>query len=142
MNEIRIGELVISRIVEDDRALFEPASFIPDSTPDAIAAERGWMGERFFDAQTGCFVLAVHSYVVRAGGRTILIDTCVGNAKQGRRRAGWNGGNWPWLENLAAAGVRPEDVDTVVCTHLHVDHAGWNTRLLNGRWVPTFANAE
>ena len=142
MDEIRIGELVISRIVEDDRALFEPASFIPDSTPDAIAAERGWMGERFFDAETDCFVLAVHSYVVRGGGRTILIDTCVGNAKQGRRRAGWNGGNWPWLENLAAAGVRPEDVDAVVCTHLHVDHAGWNTRLLNGRWVPTFANAE
>ena len=142
MNEIMVGRLRIARVVEDDRALFEPATFFPDSTPAAIARERGWMGERFFDEASGCFVLGVQSYVVRAGGRTILIDTCVGNDKQGRRRESWNGGNWPWLENLAAAGVRPEDVDTVVCTHLHVDHAGWNTRLVDGRWVPTFPNAE
>ncbi len=141
MNEIRIGGLTISRVIEDDRTLFEP-SFLPDSMPDAIAAERGWMGERFFDDASGCFVLVVQGYVVRGGGRTILIDTCVGNHKEGRRRDSWNGGNWPWLENLAAAGVAPEDVDTVVCTHLHVDHAGWNTRLVDGSWVPTFANAE
>ncbi len=142
MNDIAIGSLVVSRVVEDPRALFETARFFPDSTEDAIAEARGWMGERFFDAESGCFVLAVQSYVVRAGGRTILIDACVGNHKQGRRRASWNGGNWPWLENLAAVGVAPEDVDTVVCTHLHVDHAGWNTRLVDGRWVPTFPNAE
>ena len=142
MNDIVIGGLVVSRVVEDARALFEPARFFPDSTEDAIADARGWMGERLFDAESGCFVLAVQSYVVRAGGRTILIDACVGNHKQGRRRESWNGGNWPWLENLAAAGVAPEDVDTVVCTHLHVDHAGWNTRLVDGRWVPTFPNAE
>ncbi len=142
MDDITIGNLVVSRVVEDPRALFEPANFFPDSTETAIAEARGWMGERFFDAKSGCFVLAVQSYVVRAGGRTILIDACVGNHKQGRRRESWNGGNWPWLENLAAAGVAPEDVDTVVCTHLHVDHAGWNTRLVDGRWVPTFPNAE
>ncbi len=142
MNDIVIGGLVVSRVVEDPRALFERARFFPDSTEDAIADARGWMGERFFDAESGCFVLAVQSYVVRAGGRTILIDTCVGNHKQGRRRDSWNGGNWPWLDNLAAAGVAPQDVDAVVCTHLHVDHAGWNTRLVDGRWVPTFPNAE
>ncbi len=142
MNDLTIGDLVVSRVVEDARALFEAARFFPDSTADAIAEARGWMGERFFDGASGCFVLAVQSYVVRTAARTILIDTCVGNHKQGRRREGWNGGNWPWLENLAAAGVQPEDVDAVVCTHLHVDHAGWNTRLVDGRWVPTFPNAE
>ena len=99
MNDLTIGNLVVSRVVEDPRALFEPANFFPDSTEAAIAEARGWMGERFFDAKSGCFVLAVQSYVVRAGGRTILIDACVGNHKQGRRRESWNGGNWPWLEN-------------------------------------------
>ncbi len=142
MSDIEIGDFTVSRVVEDERALFEPETFFPDSTPEAIAAERGWMGERFFDGATNSFVLAVQSYVVRTPARCILVDACVGNHKQGRRRPSWNGGNWPWLENLAAAGVHPDDVDTVICTHLHVDHAGWNTRLVDGRWVPTFPNAE
>jgi glyoxylase-like metal-dependent hydrolase (beta-lactamase superfamily II) len=142
MTDMTFGELTVSSVVEDPRALFDSKRFFPDATEDAIAEARGWMGERFFDGASHSFVLAVQSYVVRTGGRTILIDTCVGNHKEGRRRESWNGGNWPWLDNLAAAGVRPEDVDAVVCTHLHVDHAGWNTRLVDGRWVPTFPNAE
>ena len=142
MADLKFGDLVVSSVVEDPRALFDVSRFFPDATETEIAAARGWMGERFFDGASDSFVLSVQSYVVRAGGRTILIDTCVGNHKEGRRRDGWNGGNWPWLENLAATGVQPEDVDAVVCTHLHVDHAGWNTRLVDGNWVPTFPNAE
>ncbi len=88
-------------------------------------------------------LLAVQSHVVRIGGKVILVDTCVGEHKPRTRRAEWNARSGSgYLANLAAAGCRPEDVDFVLCTHLHVDHVGWNTRLDNGRWVPTFPNAR
>ena len=142
MKAIPIGDIAIAQVVEDQRALFDPSGFLPDVGPATIEAERGWMTPRYFDAETGSLVLCVQSYVFRAGGRNVLVDTCVGNGKQGRGRESWNDGDWPWLENLAAAGYAPDDIDVVLCTHLHVDHAGWNTRLEDGRWVPTFANAE
>ena len=85
--------------------------------------------------------LSIHSFVLRTAHHTILIDTCVGNHKE-RSIDSWNQMNTPYLERLAAAGVKPEEVDYVFCTHLHVDHVGWNTRLQDGRWVPTFPNAR
>jgi glyoxylase-like metal-dependent hydrolase (beta-lactamase superfamily II) len=142
MAALRIGDIEIHQILENPRALFEPARFFPDWTPEAEAEHRGWMAPRFFDAELGRVILCVQSYVFRTRNRTVLVDTCVGNHKEGRRSAQWNNGNWPWLENLAHAGFRPEDIDVVTCTHLHIDHAGWNTRLVDGRWVPTFPNAE
>ena len=142
MNDIDVGAILVKPVIENERALFVAENFVPDSTPEAIAAERSWMEPRFRDPETGDLVLTVQSYVFETGGRTILIDTCVGNHKQGRNRESWNGGNWPWLENLQAAGYAPDDIDIVLCTHLHVDHAGWNTRLIDGRWAPTFPNAE
>ncbi len=142
MSTIEIGAIAIKQVMEDERALFMPENFVPDSNPEAIAAERGWMEPRFYDAASGALVLSVQSYVFETEGRTILVDTCVGNDKQGRNREDWNGGNWPWLENLAACGYAPEDIDVVLCTHLHVDHAGWHSRLRDGEWVPTFPNAE
>lgn len=75
------------------------------------------------------------------GPATILVDTCLGNHKK-RRNPGWSGLDTPFLDRLRAAGVAPEQVDFVMCTHLHVDHVGWNTRLVDGRWVPTFPNAR
>ena len=142
MDSVQVGDITVKRVIEDAQALFDPASFLPSSTPQAIAAETGWMTPRFYDPATGNLILCVQSFLFQTNGKTILIDTCVGNGKEGRRRESWNHGNWPWLENLGAAGVAPEDVDIVLCTHLHVDHAGWNTRLEDGRWVPTFPNAE
>jgi glyoxylase-like metal-dependent hydrolase (beta-lactamase superfamily II) len=142
MAAMRVGEITITPVLENPRALFEAARFFPDWDPAVEAAHRHWLAPRFLDAATGQIVLCVQSYVFRTKDRTVLVDTCVGNGKQGRRSEKWNDGNWPWLENLAAAGVRPEDVDVVACTHLHVDHAGWNTRRVDGKWVPTFPNAE
>jgi glyoxylase-like metal-dependent hydrolase (beta-lactamase superfamily II) len=95
-----------------------------------------------FDAASGWLKLSVHSWLIQIGGRTILIDTCVGNHKSRSARPKWHLLDTPYLQRLAAAGVRPEQVDMVMCTHLHVDHVGWNTRLENGRWVPTFPNAR
>ena len=84
----------------------------------------------------------MHSWLIEIGGRRILIDTCVGNHKSRPARPKWHQLDTPYLQRLAAAGLRPEQVDMVMCTHLHVDHVGWNTRLDNGRWVPTFPNAR
>jgi glyoxylase-like metal-dependent hydrolase (beta-lactamase superfamily II) len=85
---------------------------------------------------------SIHAFVVRAPGLTVLIDTCVGNDKDRGGRAPFHMMRTPFLEDLAAAGVAPEAVDLVLCTHLHVDHVGWNTRLAGGRWVPTFPRAR
>jgi glyoxylase-like metal-dependent hydrolase (beta-lactamase superfamily II) len=85
--------------------------------------------------------ISVHSFVLRADGRNILIDTCCGNDKK-RSLAPVNMQHWPYLENLARAGLQPQDIDLVMCTHLHFDHVGWNTRLEDGTWVPTFPRAR
>jgi glyoxylase-like metal-dependent hydrolase (beta-lactamase superfamily II) len=80
--------------------------------------------------------------VIESGDRRILVDTCVGNDKLRPTIPGWNRRQGPFLADLAAAGFPPESIDTVLCTHLHVDHVGWNTRLEKDRWVPTFPNAR
>src|SRR6202161_639314 len=91
--------------------------------------------------------MSIHALVIEAPdgtrtGRRILVDTCLGNDKEGRRIPTWNKLNLPFLADLAAAGFARESIDTVLCTHLHVDHVGWNTMLDGGKWVPTFANAR
>src|SRR5262245_14673739 len=87
-------------------------------------------------------VFAFHSAVIRSPRATILVDTCSGNDKERPHKPRYQRKNWPYLANLAAAGFAPEDIDYVLCTHLHADHVGWNTRLLAGRWVPTFPRAR
>jgi glyoxylase-like metal-dependent hydrolase (beta-lactamase superfamily II) len=80
--------------------------------------------------------------VIKTTRATILVDTCSGNDKERPHKLRYHRKNWPYLANLLAAGFAPEDIDNVLCSHLHADHVGWNTRLLNGRWVPTFPNAR
>ena len=88
-------------------------------------------------------MLCFQSYVVRTPHHTILVDSCVGNDKNRPARPMWNmKSDSVYMDGLAAAGIGVEDIDFVLCTHLHVDHVGWNTRLQDGRWVPTFPNAR
>src|SRR5919202_6149739 len=101
-----------------------------------------WMTPSHYDAASGFLKLSVHSWLLRVGRRLVLIDTCVGNHKPRPARPKWHLMQTRYLERLADAGVRPEEIDVVMCTHLHVDHVGWNTRLENGRWMPTFPNAR
>jgi glyoxylase-like metal-dependent hydrolase (beta-lactamase superfamily II) len=84
---------------------------------------------------------SIHSFVIESDNRRIIIDTCVGNDKERTIKA-WNLLHGPFLADLALAGFPADTIDTVLCTHLHVDHVGWNTRLAEGRWVPTFRNAR
>jgi glyoxylase-like metal-dependent hydrolase (beta-lactamase superfamily II) len=150
MKPIRLGDVEITRVVEIPRSTYPTSDMLPTSSADVIARHRaGWLGA-FYDASTGDLGSRIQSYVVRTPDETVLIDACVGNDKK-RENALWNMRQGTWLDDLRAAGVTPEDVDYVLCTHMHVDHVGWNTRLENGRkidgpgpsrrWVPTFPRA-
>ena len=140
MQPLTLGRLRISAVVE--RAGPTPPQWLlPDATPEAVERHREWLAPHFLDAK-GRFLQSIHAFVIQAPGFTALVDTCVGNDKDRGGRKPFHMMQTSFLQDLAAAGVRPDAVDLVVCTHLHVDHVGWNTRLDNGRWVPTFSRAR
>jgi len=137
-----VDEVEIARVLEFEMPLIAPEVLLPDATPEAIAPHLDWLTPHLLDPATGHLVMAFHSLVVRTPRHTIVVDTCGGNDKPRPGKPRYDMKSWPYLDRLAAAGVGPEAVDYVMCTHLHVDHVGWNTRLENGRWVPTFPNAK
>ena len=142
MIEGQIGDIRFRRIVETEEPAFDAQFLLPDATPERLARHLDWLQPRFLDPATNKFVMAVQSYLVRTRHHTILIDTCVGNNKERRFHAPWAFcTGTTYLDRLAAAGLQPDDIDYVMCTHLHADHVGWNTRLIDGRWVPTFPKA-
>lgn len=138
---MQIGEYDISRAVEWAGPWVHPRNFFPDFEPEALAENLDWLAP-YFDAATGEMVLSFHSFVVRTGRCTILIDTCMGNHKERPTRPRAHRRNGDYLGDLARMGIKPESVDYVMCTHLHWDHVGWNTQLVDGQWVPTFPNAR
>lgn len=133
----QIGDVRITRVQE----LEAPGMrfLLPDATAENLA-EIPWIGP-YVDA-AGDALGSVHSLVVEVGERCIVVDTCIGNDKDRLPMKMWHRRQGPFLEDLAEAGFPVERVDTVVCTHLHVDHVGWNTRWVGERWVPTFPNAR
>ncbi|QEC46481.1 MBL fold metallo-hydrolase [Baekduia soli] len=137
---ITLGRLTVQRIPDMERWVVPRSGVFPTLSDEALAEARERYGTAFVDAH-GNIILSVHSWLVRTPRTTILIDTCHGNHKD--RRFYPETGNLvtPYLERLRAAGVAPQDVDLVLCTHLHPDHVGWNTQLVDGRWVPTFPRA-
>ncbi len=141
MNAIQLGPVTISRVVEIGRSSYPTAMMLPDSTPAAIASHLSWLKPDFFDDVTGDIGSRIQTYIVRTPQHTILVDTGVGNDKHRHENAAWHLRQGTYLADLAAAGVTPDGVDYVLCTHMHVDHVGWNTRLVDGRWVPTFPRA-
>jgi len=141
MKPLSIGDVTVSKVIELDRSATPVGFMLPTSTPERIAAQRDWLGPELVDPVTGNHKATIHSFVVRTPWHTVVIDTCVGNDKPRHGVEPWHMRKGTYLQDLAAAGVKPEDVDLVVCTHLHVDHVGWNTRLEGGRWVPTFPRA-
>lgn len=139
---IELGEIKIRRIVEQEGPFFPVHDFFPKFTPEMMAENSHWLQPRFVD-KDGMLVLCIQSYVIETPHHKILVDSCVGNHKPRPLRPFWHMmASDRYEKNLAAAGVAVEDIDFVMCTHLHVDHVGWNTRLENGRWVPTFPNAR
>lgn len=142
-DRLDIGAITVDRIVEMEIPFRSPEEIFPDATAEALDAHRHWMEPWALCPETGKLIIAVQSYLVRTSRHTILIDTCVGCGKTYDWFAPWHKrSDDSWLTKLAAAGVHPRDVDFVLCTHLHADHCGWNTQLIDGRWVPTFPNAK
>ena len=136
-----IGDVVLSRVVEAEAPILAPAELFPDVTDAIIKEHRSWLAPRFYDPHQNLLVITMQSFLLKTRHHTILVDTCVGNHKD-RVRPLFNQREWPWLTALDATGTSPADIDFVLCTHLHVDHVGWKTRLDDGRWVPAFANAK
>ena len=140
---IALGDTTIRRIVEQEAPLFDPLTFFPSLTPELLAENRSWLEPAALDPASGKIVLCIQSYIVRTPHHTILIDSCVGNDKPRPTRPFWNQlKSDTYMRGMHAAGLSVDDIDFVMCTHLHVDHVGWNTRLDNGRWVPTFPKAR
>ena len=139
---LALGEVTLDRVVEIGRSAYPTASMLPDSTPEAIARHHAWLKPDFWDDAVGDLGARIQTWIVRTPATTVLIDTGVGNDKARPDSPAWHMREGAWLDDLAAAGLTPERVDVVLCTHLHVDHVGWNTRWDGARWVPTFPRAR
>lgn len=139
MSTFQIGDVRITRVVEIEMPT-NPIFIYPQMVPEALVRHHSWLRPHFVNDE-GRVIMAIQGFAVESEGARILVDTCVGNDKS-RQAPFWNQLQLPWLERLSAAGFTPESIDSVLCTHLHVDHVGWNTRLESGRWVPTFPRAR
>ncbi len=140
--QYKLGDIAVHRIVESICPDFDALKFFPETTIEDWTRLSNWLAPWAFLPDSGKLILTIQAFLVRTRHHTILVDTCVGDSKQRPQRPFWNMLKLnTFLPRLAAAGVAPADVDYVMCTHLHPDHVGWNTRLRDGRWVPTFPNA-
>jgi glyoxylase-like metal-dependent hydrolase (beta-lactamase superfamily II) len=137
-----VGDFTIHRVIEQETTFLPALDLFPSMTPDRLAENRPWMREAGALDAEDVLILCFQSYIVETPHHTILIDSCIGNHKP-RPRPKWNmKTDDTYMRALASAGFSVEDIDFVMCTHLHVDHVGWNTRLEGSHWVPTFPNAR
>jgi glyoxylase-like metal-dependent hydrolase (beta-lactamase superfamily II) len=135
----QIGDVTVTKLVELE-VTGGSRFLLPQATPEAIKPIT-WLQPHFAD-ENGRLRMSIHSFVVETPSRRIVVDTCLGNNKENRRIPHWNNREGPFLADLADAGFPPDSIDTVLCTHLHVDHVGWNTIKRDGKWVPTFPRAR
>jgi len=137
------GDITVHRIVESICTDFVAMKFFPETTPEDWEQHGKWMAPWAYLPDTGNIILTIQGFLVKTRHHTILVDTCVGDDKPRPTRPFWDMMKLnTFLPRLKAIGVIPDQVDYVMCTHMHPDHVGWNTRLHNGRWVPTFPNAK
>jgi glyoxylase-like metal-dependent hydrolase (beta-lactamase superfamily II) len=137
------GDLTIHRLIEQETTFLPALDLFPGLTADVLAENRAWMKQAKAIDDNDVLILCFQSYIVKTPHHTILIDSCIGNDKPRPTRPKWNmKTDDTYMRSLKAAGISVDDIDYVMCTHLHVDHVGWNTRLENGRWVPTFPKAR
>ena len=141
MRPFRVGSILISSFVEREGPWRPIQIMFPTSDRATALDHLRDLPSCVYDVERDLLVSTYQTFVVRTERHTILIDTCVGEDKP-LRGPGLQYSKQSWLDGFSAHGLRFEDIDYVFCTHLHVDHCGWNTRLVNGRWVPTFPNAK
>ena len=139
MQQWTVGDVTITKIVEV-QATGGTRFILPQASREAVL-EIPWLYPHFADSD-GRLKMSIHALVIETPARRILVDTCLGNDKEGRAVPTWNNLQSSFLADLEAAGFTRSSIDTVLCTHLHVDHVGWNTMLVDGRWIPTFERAR
>lgn len=138
MTTWQIGDVSVTKVTEMEK--FWPFSALLPGGED-LADSHPWLKPDFL-SDDGRMILSIHALVVRSEGMTIVVDTCCGNSKERPGAPAFDNLDTEFLSRMSDAGVHPDEVDVVVCTHLHVDHVGWNTTLVDGAWVPTFPNAR
>jgi glyoxylase-like metal-dependent hydrolase (beta-lactamase superfamily II) len=139
MNQWRIGDVTVTKVVELE-VTGGSRFLLPQATPEAIKPI-AWLQPHFAD-ENGRLRMSIHTFLVQTPTHRIVVDTCLGNDKENRRIPHWNNMQTKFLTDIAGQGFARESIDTVLCTHLHVDHVGWNTMKVDGKWVPTFPNAR
>jgi len=140
MQTLKIGDVTITSIIERDGPWRRPEDMFPAYDPEVGRRHIAKLDPFVFDVASGRMVITYQTFIVRTPKRTILVDTCTGEDKGYPPPMDFP--KQPWLDGFRAGGLRFEDIDYVFCTHLHIDHCGWNTLLRNGRWVPTFPKAK
>jgi len=135
----QIGNVRITKIVEIE-ALGGMSFILPQAQPEAVKP-LSWMVPHFMNEE-GKLIASVHALVVETPTLTVVVDTCIGNDKERMPNKNWHKMQTRFLEDFRAAGFDPEKIDAVLCTHLHVDHVGWNTYWDGAAWKPTFPNAR
>jgi len=144
LTKFQLGDVTVIRVEEVLEPGFEATFLFPGFDPALRERHPQLALPNFFHSDSGKLISSVHSWLIQLQGKTILVDTCSGNGKARAlplfRR--FHMLDLPYLDNLRAVGVNPEDVDLVFCTHLHIDHVGWNTQAKDGKWVATFPNAR
>ena len=138
-----IGSTTVTRIEEQlGVSSGKPEQYLLGLDRTLLERHRAWLVPNHYSPQRDRFVTSVHSWLIRTSRHTILLDTCGGNHKERPWSPRFHMLDTPYLSRLAEAGVAPDSIDIVMCTHLHADHVGWNTVRRDGRWVPTFARAK
>jgi glyoxylase-like metal-dependent hydrolase (beta-lactamase superfamily II) len=134
-----VGKVKITKVVELE-TVGSTRFILPLATNEEIQ-KLPWLIPHF-TTEEGRLRMSIHTLLVETPSQRIMVDTGLGNDKEGRKVPTWNNRKEPFLERMTAAGFAPDSIDTVLCTHLHVDHVGWNTKLAGGTWVPTFPKAR
>ena len=136
---LTVGKVKITKVAEIE-AIGGTRFILPQATYQECQ-KISWLAPAYANDE-GKLRLTIKSLIVETPTRRIVVDTCLGNDKQGRSVPAWNNLHTDFLDRMTAAGYPPDSIDTVFCTHMHVDHVGWNTQLVDGKWVPTFKNAR
>ncbi|MDB5971136.1 MAG: fold metallo-hydrolase [Hydrocarboniphaga sp.] len=134
----QVGDVTVTRVLEMDPLTIAPEWLL--KTDVETVKKHAWLKPNFA-TEEGQIIVNIQAFIIEAGGLKIMVDPCIGNDKP-RESPLFAMHKGPFLEHLTQAGFPPESIDIVLCTHLHVDHVGWSTRLVEGKWVPTFPNAR
>ncbi|MEV4799380.1 MBL fold metallo-hydrolase [Nonomuraea sp. NPDC049421] len=139
---IILGDVEVIRVLEWHAPFLPTSEFFANADDEVWKANADWLAPDHWEPGTGRMVSALQSWVLRSGGRTVLVDTGVGHDRERPGMGLFHRARSEFLALLERAGVRPQDVDVVVNTHLHLDHVGWNTVDADGEWAPAFPNAQ